>query len=452
MNQNSETSTKLRKQSNVEEPAADGPDRIFRVGADQDLLKPEVKISHLSNRNTILLGLGLFLVIVTAMTASTAVAAAEKRKREPMTRTQAVLTNTPLIDGNNDLAWQIRVHHNNRLEDVNLLADMSGYWEISHTDIPRMREGRVGAQFWSAYTSCDAQYKDATSQTLDQIDVIRRMINKYPSTFQFVTTSDGIMEAFRDNKIASLIGVESGHSIDSSLAKLRQFYNLGVRYLTLTGDCSTPWADAHNQQAVNGGLSEFGKVVIQEMNRLGMIVDLSGTHPDTMRDVLEISEAPVIFSHSAAYEKCKHTRNVPDDVLLSLRTNNGIVMVNFNSDMISCDESEATLMNVADHIDYIRRKIGATHVGLGAEFDGIVRPATGLEDTSKYPALIMELISRGWADEEVELLVGKNLLQVFEWVEQVRNKKYEDGEKPHEDVMESQSSTDNCRSEWNGLQ
>ncbi|XP_078000804.1 dipeptidase 1-like [Glandiceps talaboti] len=410
---------------------------------------PVMKISALSDRKSLMLGIGFLSAMVLAIIASTAVAAREKwRRDDPIVRTQALMTSTPLIDGYNELASQLRTKYGSQIEGLDLEQDLSFAWDNSHTDIPRMREGRVGAQFWSAYVSCDAQYKDGTRQVLEQIDIIKRMVNKFPQTFKFVTSSKGITDAFNQDKIASLIGVVGGHSIDSSLASLRILYSLGVRYLTLTGDCNTPWADSHSGTPKNDGLSTFGKTVIREMNRLGMMIDLSDANELTMDDVLDITEAPVIFSHSAVYAKCANTRNIPDRILDRLTGNQGIIMINFDSELIGCGANDASLMKVADHIDYVRKRIGARHVGIGAGYSGIRSPS-GLQDTSTYPDLITELIRRGWTDREVEDLLGKNLLQVFEWVENVRDLKLKNGVTAYEeDIQDLPSSS--CRSIWRG--
>jgi membrane dipeptidase len=239
--------------------------------------------------------------------------------------------------------------------------------------------------------SCDAQYKDIVRACLDQVDVIRRMIDKYSWAFKLVTTADGIMEAFNEGKIGSMIGVEGGHCIDSSIATLRMFYNLGARYMTITHNCDTPWADTNSQDESGPvGLSDFGVTVIDEMNRLGMIVDLSHVSAATMREVLQVSRAPVIFSHSSAYGLCPSNRNVPDDVLQLIKEKNGLVMVNFYPNFVTCSNN-ATTSDVADHIDYIRNLIGPEYVGIGADYDGINRVPVGLEDTSKYPNLFQEL-------------------------------------------------------------
>ncbi|XP_037312078.2 dipeptidase 1 [Pungitius pungitius] len=337
-----------------------------------------------------------------------------------MDRALKLMSETPLIDGHNDLPWQLRQQFNNQLSNVDLNT-----LKTTHTNIPKIKEGRLGAQFWSAYVPCESQYKDAVRQTLEQIDVVHRMCEKYNETFMFATSSEEIMEAFNTNRTASLIGVEGGHSLDSSLATLRIMYQLGVRYLTLTHSCNTPWADnwlvdTGSEPSQHSGLSAFGKQLIVEMNRLGMLIDLAHVTEAVMNQVLNMSQAPVIFSHSSAYSICPHKRNVPDDVLLKVKAKEGIVMVNFYNDYVTCSKT-AKISDVADHFDHIKKVAGAGIIGFGGDYDGVTRLPEGLEDVSKVPKVVAELLRRGWTDEEVNAALGKNLLRVLSQAEKVRD-------------------------------
>ncbi|CAI5645268.1 unnamed protein product [Oreochromis niloticus] len=357
---------------------------------------------------------------------------------EYMARALQLMSETPLIDGHNDLPWQLRKQFNNQLNkvDLNTLAN-------THTNIPKIKDGRLGAQFWAAYVPCDTQYKDAVRQTLEQIDVIHRMCQKYPEIFMFATSSQDILDAFKKNKTASLIGVEGGHSLDSSLGTLRTMYQLGVRYLTLTHSCNTPWVDnwlvdTGSEPSEHKGLSSFGKQVIAEMNRLGMLIDLAHVSEEVMNQVLTLSKAPVIFSHSSAYTICPHKRNVPDDVLRRVNETKGIVMVNFYNDYVTCSNT-ASLSDVADHFDHIKKVAGAGIIGFGGDYDGVPRVPVGLEDVSKVPNLVAELLKRGWTDEEVKAALGNNLLRVMSEVEKVRDSMSavipDDVPIPYEDVQ-----------------
>ncbi|XP_046431259.1 dipeptidase 1-like isoform X1 [Neodiprion fabricii] len=342
-----------------------------------------------------------------------------------------ILTEIPLIDGHNDLPWNVRKFVHNQLGEVNLSSDLGRVdpWarsDWSHTDIPRLRAGLVGAQFWSAYVPCGAAQLNAVQLSLEQIDVIRRLAEMNAHHLTLVTSVKGLLEAHRDGKIASLIGVEGGHALGNSLGVLRTFYGLGARYLTLTHACDTSWAicsvgEANDTQENAPGLSEFGKAVVKELNRLGMLVDLSHVSTKTMKAALQTTRAPVIFSHSAARALCNSTRNVPDDVLRSLAANDGIVMIPFYTYFITCN-STATIRDVIAHINHIRGVAGVNHVGIGAGFDGINFTPTGLEDVSKYPQLLAALLEdSSWTEDDVKKLAGLNLLRVFKKVEQVRD-------------------------------
>ncbi|KAM6223835.1 dipeptidase 1 [Rhynchocyon petersi] len=360
-------------------------------------------------------------------------------------KAKQIMKDTPVIDGHNDLPWQLLKKFNNQLGEKSAdLNTLNG----THTNIKKLRTGQVGGQFWSAYTPCDTQNKDAVKRTLEQIDVIHRMCQLYPETFVCVTNSSDIRQAFLQRKVASLIGVEGGHSIDSSLGVLRTLYHLGMRYLTLTHSCNTPWADnwlvdTGKDDAHSHGLSSFGKLVLKELNRLGVMVDLAHVSLATMKAALKESLAPVIFSHSSAYALCKHQRNVPDDILQLVNQTGSLVMVNFYNEYVSCKET-ATLSQVADHLDHIKKVAGAGTVGFGGDYDGVSRLPTGLEDVSKYPNLIAELLRRNWTDEEVKGALANNLLRVFERVEQVSRHT----QKPEEQPISLDELEGSCRTSY----
>ncbi|XP_058065512.1 dipeptidase 1-like [Anopheles bellator] len=358
-----------------------------------------------------------------------------------------VLDEVPLIDGHNDLPWNLYNYERNRINQFELNSDLKQHpvWgpsTSSHTDIPRLRAGKVGAQFWVAYVSCSNQYKDAVERTLEQIDVIKRMVRKYPDHLKYVTGTDGIRTAFEEGKVGSLIAVEGGHSMDSRLAVLRMYYELGVRYMTLTHSCNTPWADASpiddETDPVLRNVSVWGRNVIWEMNRLGMLIDLSHVSHGVMVDVLEHTKAPVIFSHSSSHAVYQHHRNVRDEVLKSLVANRGIIMVNFYTGFIGGNSID----NVVAHLNYIKSITGPDYIGLGSDFDGVGSVPAGLDDVSKYPDLF-DMLAEGvyrtgetfvpWTREELRALAGENLLRVFGEVERVRDSMA--GVAPYEDLI-----------------
>jgi membrane dipeptidase len=369
-------------------------------------------------------------------------------------RAKRILRQTPLIDGHNDLPWRIR-------EDSIARGDVSKY-DIrrrtpGHTDLERLRQGMVGAQFWSVYTP--GEYRDSgyARVQLEQIDIARRMIARYPDKLALALTSDDIKRDFKQAKIGSLLGLEGGHAIENSLGALRAYFDLGVRYMTLTHNVTLDWADAALDSARHGGLTPFGDSVVREMNRLGMLVDLSHVSPGTMSDALNVTQAPVIFSHSGARALVDVARNVPDSILRRVTMNGGIVMVPFVTSFVSPavqlydqstrplitdlqkkygsdtaaitrevnqwrashPEPRATLSQVADQIDYVRKVAGIDHVGIGSDFDGITEVVQGLEDVSKFPNLFAELARRGWSDADLRKLAGENLLRVFAQAEAV---------------------------------
>jgi membrane dipeptidase len=396
----------------------------------------------------------LFLLGSTIITGSIACAPGEEPlPDDPVERARALHKLVPLTDGHNDLPWQYR---NDADRDV-WARDISQSQPEWHTDIPRLREGQLGAQFWSVYVPASMQGKGAVRATMEEIDIVYQLLQRYPDTFQLTLTADEVEAAFKEGKIASMIGIEGGHSIDSSIGALRMFHKLGAGYMTLTHGTNIPWADASTDTAQADGLTNFGEEVVREMNRLGMLVDLSHVAPATMHDALDVSEAPIIFSHSSSRAKCDHVRNVPDEVLKRLPQNAGVIMVTFVTSFISdevrhhgiqqgeeadrlqamrgsTEESvqiglaewiethptpKATLAQVADHIDHIRQTAGIDHIGLGGDFDGITSVPVGLEDVSAYPMLTAELIRRGYSDEDVMKILGNNILRVMRKAEEV---------------------------------
>jgi membrane dipeptidase len=372
-------------------------------------------------------------------------------------RARAVLRDTPLIDGHNDLPWQLRDRFDNHLESVDLGASTRELDPPLHTDIGRLREGGVGAQFWSVYIPVDLTGGDAVRATMEQIDVVHRMVERWPDALGMALTAADVERVFATGRVASLIGIEGGHSIGESLGALRMLYAAGARYMTLTHWKNTAWADAATDAPAHDGLTQFGEEVVREMNRLGMLVDLSHVSEETMNDALAVTAAPVIFSHSSARAVCGHVRNVPDAVLARLPANGGVVMVNFSSGFVSekvrqwyatgraerarieslhpgdptaqkqaldawrkeHPQPRSTLAQVADHLDHIRKIAGVDHVGIGSDFDGISDPPRGLEDVAAYPALLAELLRRGWSEEDVARLAGGNILRVMRQAEQV---------------------------------
>ncbi|XP_037598241.1 dipeptidase 2 isoform X4 [Cebus imitator] len=357
---------------------------------------------------------------------------------------RALMRNFPLVDGHNDLPLILRQVYQKGLQDINLRN-----FSYGQTSLDRLRDGLVGAQFWSAYVPCQTQDRDALRLTLEQIDLIHRMCASY-SELELVTSAEALNNT---QKLACLIGVEGGHSLDNSLSILRTFYMLGVRYLTLTHTCNTPWAESsakgvHSFYNNVSGLTAFGEKVVAEMNRLGMMVDLSHVSDTVARRALEVSQAPVIFSHSAAQGVCNSARNVPDDILQLLKKNGGIVMVSLSMGVIQCNPS-ANVSTVADHFDHIKAVIGSKFIGIGGDYDGAGKFPEGLEDVSTYPILIEELLSRGWSEEELQGVLRGNLLRVFRQVEQVREENK--GRSPLEDMFPNEQLSSSCHSDLSRL-
>jgi len=395
-----------------------------------------------------------FLLIIGAARPLHAQAGSPAADDKYLARAKRILRQTPLIDGHNDLPWRIR-------EDSVARGNVDAYdlrrRTPGHTDLDRLKKGMIGAQFWSVYTP--GEYRDSgyARVQLEQIDIARRFIAKYPDRLALALSPNDIRRDFRQGKIGSLLGLEGGHGIENSLGALRAYYDLGVRYMTLTHNVTLDWADAALDSAKHKGLTPFGDSVVREMNRLGMLVDLSHVSPATMSAALNVSQAPVIFSHSGARALVDVPRNVPDSILRRVTTNGGIVMVPFVTGFVSPavflydqstrpvmkdlqakygndtaaitrevkqwraahPEPRATLSQVADQIEYVRKVAGVDHVGIGGDFDGITEVVQGLEDVSTYPALFAELAKRGWSDNDLRKLAGENLLRVFAQAEAV---------------------------------
>jgi membrane dipeptidase len=393
------------------------------------------------------------VLALAAMSSILGAPAAAAAQDDAMQRVQRLLQTTPLIDGHNDLPWEIR-------QQERAPKDVAAYdlrtRTAGHTDIERLRQGMVGAQFWSVYIPSSSVETGAAKMQLEQIDIALQIIARYPDVFELAKTASDIERIFGSGKIASLIGMEGGHAIENSLGALRAYYDLGARYMTLTHSANIDWADAGTDTALHNGLTGFGEQVVREMNRLGMLVDLSHTSPATMSDVLNIVRAPVIFSHSSARGVTEHRRNVPDSILTRLKVNGGVVMVTFVPGFISSDivawgdkqdarraeltrqfprdtarvqrelrawrqanpSPKATMADLIAHIEHVRKVAGIDHVGIGSDYDGIDSTPEGMEDVSKFPMLFAELARRGWSDEDLQKLAGENLLRVMRRAEE----------------------------------
>jgi membrane dipeptidase len=384
-------------------------------------------------------------------------------------RIRALLATAPVFDGHNDIPWALRRKAGYDLDRM----DISQHQPDLHTDIPRWRAGGLGAQFFSVFVPGTLPPGDAVVATLEQIDCVRRIVARYPDTFRAARTADEVRAAMADGAIAALMGAEGGHSIASSLGVLRCLRALGVAYMTLTHNQNTPWADAATDEPAVGGLTDFGRQVVTEMNRIGMLVDISHVAPDTMRAALATSSAPVIFSHSSCRALTDHVRDAPDDVLASLAEGDGVIMITFVPDFVSqeCADHDAaeraerarlglperddadtdgdaggvdasrgadlsaardalrqwqrdnpaptaTLAQVADHVEHAREVAGVAHIGLGGDFDGVDALPEGLQDVSRYPHLLAELADRGWSDGDLAALTSGNILRVLDAAQQ----------------------------------
>lgn len=382
-----------------------------------------------------------------------------------MERVRKLLTITPLIDGHNDLPWAIR-------QSETAPKDVAAYdlrkRTAGHTDLERLRQGMVGAQFWSVYIPSSSVETGAAKMQLEQIDIALQVIARYPDVFELARTASDVERIFGSGKIASLLGMEGGHAIENSLGALRAFYEMGARYMTLTHSANVDWADAGTDTALHNGLTAFGEEVVREMNRLGMLVDLSHTSPATMSDVLNVTRAPVIFSHSSARGVTDHPRNVPDSILTRLKSNGGVVMVTFVPQFISnavrdWDAAQSarraeltrqfprdtarvmrdlrawreanpvpssTMADVIAHIEQVRKVAGIDNVGIGGDYDGISTTPEGMDDVSSYPALFAELARRGWSDDDLKKLAGENVLRVMRRAEEVARIMQREGAMP----------------------
>ncbi|QFT78786.1 dipeptidase [Erythrobacter sp. THAF29] len=368
----------------------------------------------------------------------------------------AALEAAPVFDGHNDVPIQLRARFDNQINDFDF-TDTTGTGETHpqgramHTDLQRLSQGKVGAQYWSVYVPVSLSESEAVQMTMEQIDVMKRLITRYPQSLAYAETADQVESAMAEGRVASLLGMEGGHSIGSSLGVLRQMYVLGARYMTITHSANTPWADSATDDPEHGGLSDFGKDVIREMNRIGMLVDLSHVSEQAMHDALDVAQAPVIFSHSGVRAVNGHARNVPDSVLARLPDNGGIVMVvglpGFLNDerrqwyaerqaevarqeslylgqpdvvnraMAEWDaanpEPQTMVSHMADHIDHIKNFVGVEYIGIGADYDGMPSGPVGMEDASGYPALFEELARRGYSQVELELISSRNAIRVL---------------------------------------
>jgi membrane dipeptidase len=407
------------------------------------------------------------LMIMAGLGIPHAARAAETATAAQLAEAKKILHEVPLIDGHNDVPWQYRKRamltggEMGSIAAFDLASDTSKLKPPMVTDIPRMRAGCMGGQFWSVYIPATITGSNAVRAVLEQIEIVHKMVKKYPDALELALTAADVERIHKEGKIASLIGMEGGHSINNSLDVLRQTYALGARYMTLTHTKNVEWADSANDEPKHHGLTPFGVDVVHEMNRLGMMVDLSHVSAETMQAALDVSKAPVIFSHSSARALCDNPRNVPDDILKQVPQNGGIVMVTFFPDYLTeagnahskaehaeqkrleqlyPDDNEkrraemkkwvaahpflhgANIGDVADHIDHVRKVAGIDYIGVGGDYEGFDGPPDGLEDVSCYPALFAELLRRGYTEEDIKKVAGLNILRVMRHVEAVAAK------------------------------
>jgi membrane dipeptidase len=396
-------------------------------------------------------------LIALALIATPSLALAQAPTRAELARVDRILRRTPLIDGHNDVPWAIREDHGNDLANVDLNSDTRQLTPPMHTDIARLRQGRLGAQFWSVYVPATFNGADSTRAVWEQIDLTRRMVAAYPRAFELTDSADDVVRIHRAGRIASMFGIEGGEAINNNLAMLREFRAAGVLYMTLTHSTTIDWVDSATDAPKHGGLTPFGEDVVREMNRIGMLVDLSHVSAETMNDALNVATAPVIFSHSSAYGVNPHPRNVPDDVLRRLPANGGVVMVNFVPPFLSTEfwqwnarrsGEEARLKglnpadaaavktalaewtranppprvdasDIADHIEHIAHVAGRDHVGIGGDFDGVNFLPVDVDGVEDYPVVFVELMRRGWSDADLAKLAGGNLLRALRQAERV---------------------------------
>lgn len=436
--------------------AAESPRTAASPGADHQAVPPDARpepepgaIMPFTVPLVLSATLGLLLLAVPA-----GPAAGQQTRTDLAERSRQLTREALLVDGHNDLPWRLREWYGSDLESIDLTRRVPD--ERLHTDIPRLREGGVDAQFWAAYVPVDELGPQSTVYVLEQIDLIKRLTARYPDAFEMAYTVEDVRRIKSEGKIASLIGIEGGHAIANSLPVLRELYAAGARYMTLTHSAALAWADAAGVPSVHGGLTDFGHEVVREMNRLGMLVDLSHVTAEVMRDALRTSRAPVIFSHSSARAVADHPRNVPDDVLRMVGENGGVVMVNFFSGFVVPESAEnireyfsaraelrerypddrefqrewqrwqaehpiipGEVSTLADHVEHIARVAGVDHVGVGSDYDGVSVLPRGMEDVTGFPLLVEELLRRGWSDGDVRKLLGENLLRVMQRAEEV---------------------------------